>query len=152
MLNWGGSLTPDKSIYRVNLQLDNDSFPPIKDHVWLDNRWSLVMLLMWFHSTKKTPSDMTFYLFFFSDTPSTSTLMSVKWNVSAHPTNFKQPLTEINVRADEPDTIRTPCFRVRGRKSRYPPLHCPCHRSHHCHRAFGLHLMDKAPHFWVSIY
>ena len=64
MLNWGGSLTPDKSIYRVNLQLDNDSFPPIKDHVWLDNRWSLVMPHWWWEwdFTKKK---VTSYFFFF---------------------------------------------------------------------------------------
>ena len=29
---------PDKSIYKVNLQLDNDSFPLIKDH---DFDWTI---------------------------------------------------------------------------------------------------------------
>ena len=184
MLNWGGSLTPDKSIYRVNLQLDNDSFPLIKDHDFdwtIDDdamMWHAMMIADPLKSVSKGLSACLIYnsivleiyrhvlykytLFknFFialctavhfithiylliTDTPSTSILMSVKWNASALRQNFKRPLTETKEREDVPDMTHIRCFRVRGRKFLYRPHHCLYHRSHPCRLDWGRLLMAK---------
>ena len=128
---------PDKSIYKVNLQLDNDSFPLIKDHDFdwtIDDdamMWHAMMIADPLKSVSKGSSACLIYnsivleiyrhvlykytLFknFFialctavhfithiylliTDTPSTSILMSMKWNAWALRQNFEQPLTETN--------------------------------------------------------
>ena len=134
---------PDKSIYKVNLQLDNDSFPLIKDHDFdwtIDDdamMWHAMMIADPLKSVSKGScaclihnsivyyyclivfigmyyiSTLTFFKNLFialctavhfithiylliTDTPSTSILMSMKWNAWALRQNFEQPLTETN--------------------------------------------------------